>query len=203
MCANPNTTPANPDNFHDTKAVFDQANNWARNVNSSIWLITSFFISLNLIVIETVLSNSENSHVKYFLGDLTCGQQILLAIMIFVALWLIPAVTALILMVISKNLYSFVKSRVPFTPKYLSIALTLAWPEVSQNEDSQNEDSQNPESSLSTFENQILKKPTKSEIFIKVLKTIKTPFGLIIASFTVLFGLVWLWIFPCLISKAA
>lgn len=162
MCTNPNNTATNPDNFNEKESVYKEIFTWAQHINNSIWLITSFFIGLNLVVIKTVLSNSENSHVKDFLEQLTCGQQILLAITIFVALWLIPAYTALTMMVISGNLYSFVKSTGPFTLEKLCEELKFTGPR-------------------------------------KVFSIIRTPFGFIIASFTVLFGLAWLWIFPYII----
>lgn len=185
MCTNPNTTATNPDNFNEKEAVFEQAHTWARNVNSSIWLITSFFIGLNLVVIKTVLSNSDNSQVKDFLECLTCGQRGFLAILIFTTLWLIPALCALIMMIVSENLYFFLKSTDPFTSEHLCRALKWTEPIVSTE----------PNSSLSTFRTLILKTRKIFDISIRVLSTIRFPLGLVIAMFTIFFGVAWWWIF--------
>ena len=101
---------ANPDNFNEKQSVFNEIFTWARHINTSVWLVTSFFVGLNLVVIKTVLSNLDNSKIRYFLGCLTCGERIFLAVLIFMILLLIPAYCVLRMMAISSKLPSLLKS---------------------------------------------------------------------------------------------
>lgn len=104
MCANQSNA------FNEKQAVFGEIFTWLRHISNSVWLVTSFFIGLNLAVIKTVLSNLDNSQIRYFLGCLTCGERIFLAVLIYTILWLIPALCVLFMMAISAKLPSLLES---------------------------------------------------------------------------------------------
>lgn len=109
MSTNPNTPAGNPDNFNEKQAVFEEIFTWLRHINNSVWLITSFFIGLNLATLKTMFSKSDNSKIVDFLKCLTCEKRIFLAVLIFTALWLIPAFCVLRLMTTSNKLSSLLE----------------------------------------------------------------------------------------------
>lgn len=191
MCTNANTTTTNPDNFNEEKAVLEQAHIWIRNVNNSTWLITSFFIGLNLVALTTVLSNLRKPQIKGFLEYLTYGEREFLALLIFATLWLIPAFCALTMMRVGEKLYFFLRRTSGFNSIHDSFTLenlcrALKWCEPIVSPES--------EAPSSWFNKLRLKMSGILEESKRTLFTIRFPLGLVIAGLTIFFGATWCFI---------
>ena len=154
MCTNQSNA------FNEKQAVFEEINNWARHINSAIWLITSFFIALNFMAIKIVFSDLGKCYAKSYFGGLCLQQRLFLGIVVFMTLWLIPALCVLSAMATTEKLSSLLKNPDSIRMQVLSEKLTL-----------------------------------RCDDYKEVLKAIRFPCGWIIAAFTVLFLLAWIWIF--------
>lgn len=58
MCTNQSNA------FNEKQAVFEEINRWQRYLTSTLWIITSFFISLNLLIIREAMKCPINNVVE-------------------------------------------------------------------------------------------------------------------------------------------
>jgi len=96
-----NELQANNTPNKEEQAVSTEIHNWARHINNVVWLVTSFFITLNFIVISKILSDS----VRDCLYLLDGWETLLLLFIVFLSLWLVPASCVVSLLIISEKLH--------------------------------------------------------------------------------------------------
>ena len=152
-----------PNAFNEKQAVLEEIHNWARHVDNYIWICGSFFIVLNLTVIKVVLCDLDKCFLSRYFFMLTRWVRLVLAIAVFVILWLIPFLMTLGTAVVSENL----KNRMKKAQNSLA-SLKI------QNLNTAFESRYNP---------------------IELLKQLKYPFVILMALFTIIFLLTWVWIF--------
>lgn len=164
----------NPPNAVDEKAVFEQANDWLRTISSTSWLMTSFFIILNLTVIKVVFSDLKENFYKshsvevfpffpYWI-QVVCvfGVKLFFAFIIFAVLWLVPALVILTVINISERVANLLINGNNLTRAALmqELKFECEWSE-----------------------------------FKDIWKALKYPDGWIILVFTMFFLVTWLWVF--------
>lgn len=103
--------------------VFEEINRWQRYLNSTMWIITSFFISLNILIIREVNKCPINNVIeKMFAGRLVFT---MLSTMLCIIEWMLP--TSLIILTLKVSKLVDGEKKLDLTQKALSDALNFKW----------------------------------------------------------------------------
>lgn len=112
-----------PNNTRDKKEqmIFEEINRWQRYLISSLWIITSFFISLNSLIIREVMKCPINNVVERNpVGGIVFT---ILFTMLCILEWMLP----ISLIIITLKVSDLVEKNQPLTKEALSTALTFNW----------------------------------------------------------------------------
>lgn len=105
------------------RIVLEEINRWGRTINNIVWIVTSFFITLNFLIIRSTFSKD----ISYFIMNNTFLLNLLLIFSAYLLLWIIPFLFVLSMIVISQNLFDLfyydslkirnLKSKLSFKPR--------------------------------------------------------------------------------------
>jgi Ni,Fe-hydrogenase I cytochrome b subunit len=90
----------------EERIVFEEINKWLRNINNIVWIVTSFFITLNFLAIRSAFYKP----ISDFLAYHSFWQNSLLIIIVLFLLWIIPVLFSFAMIVVSKKLYNLINS---------------------------------------------------------------------------------------------
>ena len=85
---------------NEKQIVLEEINRWGRTINNIVWIVTSFFIALNFLLIRSTF----HKPISYFIMNNPWWLNLILIIFVLLLLWIIPVLFVLSMIVISKNL---------------------------------------------------------------------------------------------------
>lgn len=90
----------------EKRIVLGEINSWLRNINNTVWIVTSFFITLNFLIIRSTFYKP----VSCFIKNSCFLQNLLLISLVLFLLWIVPVLFILSMIIISEELYNLIKS---------------------------------------------------------------------------------------------
>lgn len=85
---------------NEKQIVLEEISRWGRTINNTVWIVTSFFIALNFLLIRSTFYEP----ISCFIMNNHLLINLILIIFVLLLLWIIPVLFVLSMIVISKNL---------------------------------------------------------------------------------------------------